>query len=206
MVKIADVVLGIRSRLGDTDVHNQDYSDAEIIDAVNSALAHLSEDLLCFSRTWLIPTKEGIGRYELPSDFLRLISVKFKGATITKVESMEARSNRKYHCTAPSVSLDMQTIHLFPSEGIKEGERVELYYHYFETINDESDSVSLPNNAKESMVYYALALLMENPVQSDGVQQANRYRQLYEVEKQKLASRVRKNAQSKHIRTSYQRV
>lgn len=206
MVKIADVVLGIRSRLGDTDVAAQEYSDAEIIDAVNSALAHISEELLCFSRVWLIPTKDGVGRYELPGDFLRLISVNYECSLIKDVQSLESRMNSDVMDSKPSVSLDMQTIHLFPAESIKKDDVVELYYHYFETVSDERESVGLPNNAKEAIIYYALGLLFENPVQSDGEKKANRAKQLFAVEMQRVTSRVRANAQSKKIRTAYQKV
>ena len=206
MVKIGDVVLGIRSRLGDTDVAKQHYSDPEIIDAVNSALSHLSEELLCFRRTWLVPCLDGVGRYELPGDFLRLISVNYKGTLITEVESMEHRMNREDGAGTPGVSLDLQTIHLFPSENIKTGDVIELYYQYYETVNDDRDDIALPNVAKEAIVFFALSLLYQNPVKKAGIEKSNYYRRMYEVELQNLRSRVRMNAQSKKIRTPYIKV
>jgi len=205
-VKINDIVLGIRSRLGDVDANDRDYNDPEIIDAINSALAHLSEDLLCFRRTWLIPCVDGVGRYELPSDFLRLISVNFKGMLITDVESMESRSNQRWYDTRPSVSLDLQTIHLFPYESIRSDDEIELYYQYYETINDSTDTVALPNSAKEAMIYYALGLLFENNVSSKGIEKSNRYKKLYVLESKKLVSRVQMNAQSQKIRSTYVKV
>jgi len=205
-VNIVEVVLGIRSRLGDTDVTSRDYSDPEIIDAVNSALAHLSEDLLCFRRIWRVPCVAGVGRYELPSDFLRFISVNYNGTLITEVESMEHRVNRSYTYPRQSVSLDLQTLHLFPAESIKSGDVIELYYNYFETIGDDRDTIALPNNAKEAMIYFALGLLFENNISAKGMEKSNRYKKLYEMEVQKLASRVQMNAQSKNIRTRYRKV
>ena len=210
-VEIANVMLGIRARLGDTDISHRDYSDPEILDAINAALAHLSEALLCFRRTWLIACKKGVGRYELPSDFLRLISVKYRCRVITEIESMEHRMNREGKTrgclsSTPTLSLDLQTLHLFPAEKIEEGESIELYYHCFERVSDPTECIALPDNAKESIIYYALALLFENNIAAQGLEKSNRYRQLYQVELSRLASRVQKNAQSHSIRTTYQRI
>jgi len=207
MVKIADVILGLRSRLGDTDVSNRRYSDPEMIDAVNSALAHLSEELLCFRRTWRVPCADGVGRYELPEDFLRPISVNYNDALITDVESMEHRMNRN-GLNDPGVSYDLQTLHVFPSANVKEGDVIEFYYNYFETVNDGRDTVALPNNAKEAVICYALHLLYQNPILklSDRVKLSTHYLQLYEVAVGPLKSRVRMNAQSKNMRSNFVKV
>ena len=205
-VKIGDVILGLRSRLGDVDASNYKYADTELIDAINSSLAHLSEELLCFSRTWLLPAKENIHRYKLPEDFLRPISVSYECEIINRVLSMESRSSDNEIPCLPNVSYDMQTLHLYPSAKLENGKNIELYYHYYETINDKTDKVGLPNIAKECIIYYALSLLFENNITSRGIEKANRARKLYELELEKLRSRERKNQQSKNITSKYRSI
>lgn len=206
MVKIGDVILGLKSRLGDTDSASPRYSDPEIIDAVNSALSHLSEELLCFRRTWFVPCADGVGRYELPGDFLRLISVKYKDEIITDIESMEHRMTRRDGTADFGVSLDMQTVHIFPAENIEKEDVIELYYHYFETVSDTRDTVSLPNSAKEAIVFYVLYLLYQNPIKKDGLKISAQYFQNYQMSLRALRSRVRMNAQSKNMQTAYRKV
>jgi len=203
-ILVSDLILSVRSRLTDEDRLKYKYPEAEVIDALNSALAHLSEALLCFTRTWVIPCKKGIGRYELPEDFLRLISVSYQGKVITDVQSMESRMNDPY--PSAGVSLDLQTIHFFPGVEIKEKENISLYYHYYETISDKSEMISLPKIAKETIVFYMLFLLFQRNVSSKGIEKSNYYLRLYERELQSFRSRVRKNQQSKHICTDYIRV
>ena len=206
-VKVSDVLLGVRSRLGDEDVTKLRYQTPEILDGVNSALSHLSEELLCFARTWLIPCIDGVGRYELPSDFLRPISANYNDALITEIESMESRMNAQHTVSCGQVlAYDMQTLHVFPAEGVKDKDKIALYYHYCETVSDEREVVGLPNVAKEALVYFVLHLMYQKPVSSKSLEKSNYYLELYERELVKLRSRVRKNQQSKHIRTAYQRV
>ena len=209
-VKVADVILAIRSRLGDEDSTSYRYVEPEIIDAVNSALAHLSEELLCFSRTWIIPCLDKVNRYELPSDFLRPISVNYNGVLAKDILSMEVfMSNDRFSLdTIPNktVAYDMQTLHLLSFSNIKKGDLLELYYHCYENIDNSNDTVGLPALAKEALVYFALHLLFQKPVASKGLEKSNYYFGLYERELFKLRSRVRKNQQSKNIRSSFTRV
>ena len=184
----------------------QRYSDAEIIDAVNSSLAHMSEELLCFRRTWLIPYKNNVNRYELPSDFLKLISVRYNDALVCDIESMEHREQDNYVTSGMSAALDGQTIHLFNMPQTDKTDVIKLYYNYYETVSDSRETLALPNTAKEPIVYYALGLIYENNVSSKGIEKSNRYKQLYMVEMPKLASRMRHNVQSKNIRSRHVKV
>ncbi len=206
MVKVGDVVLAIRSKLGDMSSEKQRYSDPEIIDAVNSSLAHMSEELLCFRRTWLIPYKNNMNRYELPSDFLRLISVRYNEALICDIESMEHREQDSYATSGMSAALDGQTIHLFNIPETENVDIIKLYYNHYETVSDDRETLPLPNSAKEAIVYYALGLMYENNVSSKGIEKSNRYKQLYAIEMPKLASRMRHNVQSKNIRSRHVKV
>jgi len=205
MIRIADLILGIRMRLGDNRPERQKYSDPEILDAINSALAHLSEELLAFARVWVIPMRSGVGRYELPGDFLRLISVDYQGVTIPdhEVTSLEYRAR---HGVTGGVSLDMQTIHFFPADTIKDGEKAEIYYHYYETIDAEDETIALPHIAKEAIVFYALSVLYQNPVMQDGLNRSDYYRTHFDAELVALRSRVRKNQQSRSIRSRHIKV
>ena len=199
MIKVGSLFLGIQSRLGDVDPKKRHYNDTEIIEAINSALAHVSEELLCFSRTWLIPCIDGVNRYKLPSDVLRPISANYNKKHIENVVSMEALAKPSSCACGVTVAYDLQTLHLFNVPLVKKSDVIELYYNYTESINDKTDTIDLPSTAKESLIYYALGLLFENNVSSRGIEKSNRFKQLYELELAKVRSRVRKNQQSKHI-------
>ena len=205
MVKVTDLILGIRARLGDTDITRQTYSDMEIIDAINSSLSHISEDLLCFSKTWTIPTIAGVNRYVLPMDFLRFISIRFNTTLIKNIISIEQQAKQEYPTTTLTASFDNQTLFIYGTE-IKANDEIELYYNYFETISNKDEILIIPNNTKEVLVYYALSVLYENPVKKNGLSYSNRYRKLYDTEIIKLSSRLSKNRQSKNITTSYIKV
>jgi len=208
MIKVADIILASRSRLGDIDYKNLRFSDAEIIDAINSALAHLSEELLCFAKIWVIPCKDGVNRYELPDDYLRLISVNFNGEIITKerIISLEKRKNSNFFLHSKvGVGLDMQTIHIFNTK-IKSSDEIEIYYNYYETIDNKDDDIKFPLIGKEAIVYFVLSLLYQSPVRVNGLDRANYYRSLYEIELKKLRSRVNKDRQSRFILSDYIRV
>jgi len=206
MVKVGDVVLAIRSKLGDMSSEKRRYSDAEIIDAINSSLAHMSEALLCFRRTWLIPYQNNVNRYELPGDFLKLISVRYNDALVCDIESMEHREQDSYMTSGMSAALDGQTIHLFNMPQTDKTDVIKLYYNYYETVSDSRETLALPNTAKEPIIYYALGLMYENNISSKGIEKSNRYKQLYAIEMPKLASRMHHNVQSKNIRSRHVKV
>jgi hypothetical protein len=203
MITVAEIVLSARTKLGDTDIEKYRYSDVEIIDAINDALAVMSEDLLCFSRTWVVECKKCVNRYLLPADFLRPISLLFNKKLITNIESMESRINNK--TTRSGVAYDNQTIHLFLGE-IKASDEIEFYYNYFETVSNIEEAINLPNNAKEIIVYYVLHLLYQNPIKKDGLKRSEYYLAMYERKKIPFRSRLRKNTQSKHIRSGFKKV
>jgi len=203
MVRVRDVVLGVRQRLGDTDASEYRYAPMEIIDAINQALADLSDRLLCFPRTWIIPLKSGVYRYHLPDDFLRLISVRYNGSLIETIKSLEAMETLADRPRGMAVALDPATIHLYPDVEISEEDRLELSYYGIESINDESDTLKLPSQAKMALIYHVLGELYDAPVRKNGTEKSNRYRQLYLSELAKLRNRLRGNMQSKRVRSPY---
>ena len=202
MIVVSSLLLSIRSKLGDTDITSQRYSDAEIIDSINDALAVLSEELLCFSRTWSISCKDCVTRYALPADFLKPISLKFNSKEILNIVSVESQAQNNCTFTA---SYDLQTVHLYLPE-IKEKDKIELYYNYSETVSTKDESIPLPNNAKEIIVNYVLHLLYQNPIKKDGLQRSSYFYNLYEKKLITFRSRVKMNAQSKNIKTTFTRV
>ena len=204
-VRVSALLLGIRSRLGDTDPAQYRYSDPEIIDAVNDALAHLSEELLCFSKTWILPTREGVGVYPLPEDHLETVSVRYNGEVIHK-RDMLSMAYRETKGIDTGVSVDLQTVRLYPESQVKDGQRISMYYHYTETINDKSDTIALPGTAKLPIIYFALGILYENPIKKDGASHSNRAQTLFEKYLIPLRSRLRKNAQSGQIRSRHTKV
>ena len=205
-IKVEDAILGIRSRLGDTDYKNRRYNEAEIIDAINSSLAYLSEELLCFRREWIFDTKENIQKYELPHDFLRLIFLSINDTKIEDIRSEEIAYNNKDALSFPFAVITMQTIELFLGKKIEANQRVYLRYNHYETISNKEETIPLPNSAKEALIYGALALLYENPIKRDGLNISNRYLMLRDNAIKSVKNRLFANKNSKSIRVNYIKV
>ncbi|CAA6806672.1 MAG: Unknown protein [uncultured Sulfurovum sp.] len=199
MIKISSVILSCRTKLGDTDIKKQRYSDMEIIDAINDTVSVMSEDLLCFSKTWVIDCKECVARYELPHDFLKPIHLHLNNKLITNIKSIESEKK------GSGASFDLQTVHFFGTN-IKDNDRIEIYYNYIETISNKEESIHLPLNAKEIIVSYALHLLYQNPIRKDGTGRSTHYYNLYEKKIIALRNRVKMNSQSVNITTKFKKV
>ena len=204
MVTVSSILLSIRSKTGDTNPDKYRFSTMEIIDSINDALNIMSEELLWATRTWEIPCTEGVGRYVLPVDFLRPISASYNGKVISNIESMEHRN--KNESFSGGMAYDAQTLHVFPSDSVKEGDTIEIYYNNYETINDETDTLDVANGYKTAIVYYALHLLYQNPISKEHMKKSSEYLSLYYARISGLKGRTRSNVQSKNIRSSYRKI
>ncbi|DAB40282.1 MAG TPA: hypothetical protein CFH81_08795 [Sulfurovum sp. UBA12169] len=204
MIDVSMLTLSIRTKIGDTDAAKYRFSDMQIIDAVNAALDELSEGLLWSVRTWVIPCKDGVGRYALPDDFLRPVYASFNGKIIKEIESLEHRAISDNFSTG--IAYDNRTLHLFPEESIRASDTVELYYNNYENINDKSDTLDLPNGYKLVIEYYVLHLLYQNPIANNHMQKSAEALQLFERRLEKIKGITRANVQSKRVRSPYNKV
>jgi hypothetical protein len=204
MVTVSSLILSIRSKIGDTDALKQRFSDTEVVDNINDALNILSEELLWSTRTWTIPCTAGIGRYALPSDFLRPISAEYNGVLIEEIESLEHRKQNNHLSTG--MAYDNRTLHIFPGENVQDGDNIALYYNNYETVNDETDTLDVANGYKMPIVYYALHLMHQNPISRDHMKKSSEYLSLYYARVSALKSIQRSNVQSKRMRNRYVKV
>jgi hypothetical protein len=204
MITVASIIDRIRSKTGDTDPLKYRYSDMEIVDGVNDALDMMSEELLWSTRTWQVPCQDGVGRYALPTDFLRPISASYNGETIHDIVSFEARLQNEDR--NGGMAYDNRTFHLFPATGVKSGDVVELYYNNYEHVNDATDTLAFASGFRSAIVYCTLHMLYQNPISKDHMKKSSEYLSLYYARLPGLKSRARSNVQSKRLRSGYRKV
>jgi len=202
MVRIEDVFLSIRSRLGDTDIKEYRYSDEELLGSINDALADISERTLAFRKTWLIDTKGEIERYLLPNDFLRLIAFMLDDKVITDITSKESSDNGMTQKSL--VSFDAQSFYL--ERTYKKDARVKIDYNYYERVEGKKDNLPISNGFKEPIVLYALHILFQSPNRENGLSFSRTYKELYKDSLINAIEVVRNTINSKNIHSKFLKV
>lgn len=203
MIKASNLILSIRQKLNDKDTNRYKFTSPEVVDAINLALIDISEDLLFFNRIWKIKCNKEKVRYSLPSDFLRLISVRLNDRKIENIKSLEAYESIDGNYTKPVAIIDNISIRVYD---LKDDDELEIEYNYIEHIDDENSQFEASLLLYEPIVLYATAQLYQNPVFKDGLQKSAFYQNLYERKMGSVRSRIKSSSNSKNIIIKYRKV
>lgn len=194
-----DMAAKMRKRLNDADA--QWWSDDDLHDAINAALAAVSHRLMPWKRRWVFTTSSGVDTYSIPEDFAAPISLFVGGAkrTINGIESA-LQSESDEACGF----IDNDALILYPLP--QSEETVVLNYHAISQAATMADLIKLPTEIIDVVMNYALSIALLKPATEESVKLSKFYLDLYEVrckDAEKIAHQ-RRNAVS--IRSKHQKV
>ena len=208
MVLVSDLILGIRSRLGDTDAQKgYRWTDEELLDYINSSLAQISIQLLIFTDKEEIVLTQDTNRYELPPEMVKVISVNINSdpAIIKSFEWLENNknildTNKIYVC------MDEESIYIYPIENIKVDEKLEIGYKYILQAKDVDDNLNVSVLVKDAIIFYALHLAYQINTSEKNVAKSDKFLKLFDKQTMTIKSTFYANKHSKRIRSKYKRV
>ncbi len=195
MIKASALILSIRQKLNDNDPDNYKYFNPEIIDAINSGLKNISNDLLYFSRVWKIKCKEDQERYDLPEDFLKPIRVLLNGKKIFSVKSQKSDD------TLNAIVFDDISIRLYVAH--KDDDVLDIEYNYIEQIDTTESDIFCSLLLYDAIIYYALSILFQNPIKKDGLERGDYFLSKYNREVNNIKDTIRSNRQTQNIKTKF---
>ncbi len=200
---VNDILLSVREKIGDKDRTNYRWSDEELIDAINSSLCDITQEINPWDDgEWIIPLQEGQNRYELPPYFHKLKFVKINKNIIDKSCIVGYDTFIKSGESSHVVSISINNFHIKP---VKKDDVVVVYYDRQEQIAYIKDKINLPDSYKDAIVFYVCHLLNQSPVRKDGDQKSITYLNLYEKKIAKLRESAWHNKHSKVIRSTHVR-
>ena len=191
MIKVQLLVASIRSKLGDTNGENYYYADTEIVEAINGALRDISQNALCFFKTWQIQSIRDVKRYKLPSDFI-LFSKKYPDSVDNDLIDY----------------IDSQTFYVKVVPQKLEDGRYPIwsfYYNYTERIYGVEDTLNILDGFFEPIVYYALHSLCMSPNRENGLMQSEFFQARY-IEALRLPVHHARKVTNNTKNTKYRRV
>ncbi|WP_418179768.1 hypothetical protein ACNSOO_04700 [Aliarcobacter lanthieri] len=201
MIQANDIILLMRSRLGDADAKK--WSDEELIDYINSSLADISKELEPFTHQEYILLKEKENRYRLPHNTLRVLSVNIDDKPIT-IKSYEWLIQNKKNINDICVAFDEQSFFLYPIEKISAGKKVEINYKFIEQIEKKQDFIKISTLAKKAILYHSLHLAYQAiNIVDKNVGKTTQFLNLYDKELSTLRITYFKNKHSKKIKTKF---
>jgi hypothetical protein len=206
-MQVNDILLAIRSRLNDTDLKKQRWSDEELIDMINSSLATLSRELLLFSHQEIYTIKENENRYKLPHNCMRVISINIDKEPVT-IKSFDWMSQNKNTIDDDNyyVCMDEQSFFLYPQELLKTGMKVEVNYNFVEQVVLKTDNIPISLMAKNALLFYSMHLAYQIYTSDKNTGKSTHYLNLYDKEVSNLRELYYKNRHSKGLRSPFIKV
>ena len=203
MIQVNDIILHLRSRLGDLDAKK--WSDEELIDNINSSLADISKELEPFTHQEYIFVNENENRYRLPHNILRVLSVNIDDKPIT-IKSYEWLIQNKNNIDDIYVCFDEQSFFLYPIERLPVGQKVEINYKYIEQVEFKTDFINISILAKKAIQFHALHLSYQINTSEKNIGKSTQNLNLYDKELSTLRITYFKNKHSKKIKSKFRNV
>lgn len=207
MIAVNDIILKMRSRLGDNDPSKQKWSDAELIDNINSALTQLSVSMLYATRTQKYIVTGTHNHFELPHNMARVVAITVNEERVT-IKSFEWLQNNKQSLDKDTftVCMDDTSFFLYPLELLEDGLEVAFYYNYIQQINDVSETINLPIVLGDAILFYALHMSLQVNTSDKNTSKSTHYLNLYDRQVQIAGAALHKNKHSKRLTSKYKRI
>lgn len=207
MISVNDIVLKMRSRLGDNDPAKQKWSDAELIDNINSALAQLAVSMLFAVRTEKYTVVGTNNRFELPHNMARVVAITINNERVT-IKSFEWLQNNKLNIVDDGfvVCMDDISFFLYPQELLKEGLEIVFDYNYIQQINDESEIIDMPIILSDAILFYAMHMSLQVNTSDKNINKSANFLNLYERQVQIVGTAIYKNKHSKRLTSKFKRI
>lgn len=206
-MQVQDILLAVRSRLNDTDFKKYRWSDEELIDMINSSLANLSRELFLFTDTEKYTIEDGINRYRLPYNCIRVISINIDNEPVT-IKSFEWMSQNKNNLDTKSfyTAMDEQSFFLYPIDLLENIEEVEVVYNFTEQVELKTDDIPIALMAKNALLFYTMHLAHQINTSKESSGRSTHYMRLYDKEIEQLRELYYKNKHSRRLRSRFKKV
>ncbi len=207
MILVSEIIAKLRTRLGDKDHTKYKWSDQELIDNINSSLIQLSIYLLTSTGIQNIKTKQGVNRYKLQENIVKVISINIDEEP-TVIKSFEWMQNNKNTIDDDNfyVCMDEQSFYIYPKHLIQDDMNVEVAYNYIQKINDISENIDMSEMVADAIVFYSMSLCMEVNTKSENMNKKMQYLNLFKDQIQMLKATFYKNKHSKRLSSKYKRI
>ena len=207
MILVSEIIAKLRTRLGDKDHTKYKWSDQELIDNINSSLIQLSIYLLTSTGIQNIKTKQGVNRYKLQENIVKVISINIDEEP-TVIKSFEWMQNNKNTIDDDNfyVCMDEQSFYIYPKHLIQDDMSVEVAYNYIQKINDIGENIDMSEMVADAIVFYSMSLCMEVNTKSENMNKKMQYLNLFKDQIQMLKATFYKNKHSKRLSSKYKRI
>lgn len=207
MIAVSDIILKIRSRLGDNEPTKQKWSDAELVDNINSALTSLAVSMLYATREQKYIVSGTTNRFELPENMARVVAITINDERVT-IKSFEWLQNNKQSLSDDvfSVCLDDTSFFLYPLALLEDGLEIVFNYNYIQQINDASETIDLPILLSDAILFYAMHMSLQVNTSEKNANKSAHYLNLYERQVQNMSIAIYKNRHSKRLTSRFKRI
>lgn len=184
---VSDIILQIRSNLGDETTKK--WNEIEMLDSINHAYVKLARELRLFMQERVYNVSKDSMIQLLPQNFLDIQKITKGNRNIPII--------RAYNDDVPHdyVSIDSNNI-VFSSVG-----RYKMVYYCYYILVSKDDRLLLPLIANTCIVYYAMYLLLQKKPSQTSLQEANMYKQMFEMELMELKRDIYRTHESKFLTT-----
>lgn len=184
---VSDIILQIRSNLGDETTKK--WNEIEMLDSINHAYVKLARELRLFMQERVYDVSKDSMIQLLPQNFLDIQKITKGNRNIPII--------RAYNDDVPHdyVSIDSNNI-VFSSVG-----RYKMVYYCYYILVSKDDRLLLPLIANTCIVYYAMYLLLQKKPSQTSLQEANMYKQMFEMELMELKRDIYRTHESKFLTT-----
>lgn len=159
---VSDVVSRVRSAAGDTDALQ--FTDAQIYSWINDAVKECASTNQLLQKSATQTVVSGIGSYTLPTDILKLHSVKYDEGKLRIISLQQADEEFTLDTTTgtPVVGyIWANSINLYPIPDNSTKNLTLMYTQYPADITSGADSIGLPIMYHRRIVDYCLAMVAE---------------------------------------------
>lgn len=207
MIAVNDIILKMRTRLGDNDPSKQKWSDAELIDNINSALTSLATSMLYATREQKYIVSGASNRFELPHNMARVVAITINNERVT-IKSFEWLQNNKQSVSddAFTVCMDDTSFFLYPLALLEDGLEIVFNYNYIQQINEVSEIIYLPILLSDAILFYAMHMSLQVNTSEKNANKSAHFLNLYERQVQMMSMTLHKNKHSKRLTSRYKRI
>lgn len=207
MIAVSDIILKMRSRLGDNEPTKQKWSDAELVDNINSALTSLAVSMLYATREQRYIVSGTNNRFELPENMARVVAITINDERVT-IKSFEWLQNNKQSLGDDTFTVCMDDISffLYPLALLEDGLEIVFNYNYIQQINDVSETIYLPIILSDAILFYAMHMSLQVNTSEKNANKSAHYLNLYERQVQNMSIAIYKNKHSKRLTSRFKRI
>jgi hypothetical protein len=207
VIAVNDIILKLRSRLGDNEPSKQKWSDAELIDNINSALTQLAVSMIYSFKTQKYIVSRTNNRFELPYNIARIVAITIKDERAT-IKSFQWLQNSKQRLKSDEfvVCMDDISFFLYPLELLEDGVEILFDYNHIQQINDVSENIDMSIMLSDAILFYAMHMSLQVNTSEKNANKSLHYLNLFDKQVSTMSGVIYKNRHSKRLTSRYKRI